>query len=93
MLTILGSVLVVKTWITATICSVIECPSLEGSYMLTILGSVSALISIRGLRRLIWVDTLRRGQNVGTAHLDNCVFSYHLTYFRDIFWNISTIYT
>ena len=27
--------------------------------------NVSARISLRGLRRLIWVDTLRRGHNVG----------------------------
>ena len=28
---------------------------------------MSARISLRGLRRLIWVDTLRRGQNVGLS--------------------------
>ena len=57
-------------------------------YIYLLRRNVLARISLRGLRMLIWVDTLHRVHNVGgTAHMANstCVFitksCYHFMYF------------
>ena len=53
--------------------------------------NVSARISLRGMRRLIWVDTLRRSHNVGfLAERLNCL-AVKTIFFRKVV--ISNIYT
>ena len=45
--------------------------------------NVSARISLRGLRRLMWVDTLRRGNTVGFL-VEWLIWHLSLTFTRDI---------